>query len=371
MKQRRLIGPTIISLMLCALVADHLFLSQSPVSVSRFLAKTLAVIGTILAPAVDPGSYGRFSGVFLPISFVALVLALVWLSVVWAKSAMGQATPEADASPAMPSVKTPTAVPVTEDSTPPLRAARQFSLVSKLTFSIGAVGLLFGAAACLVVYGYLSRAIAREGKDRVETMTSGLREMVAPSMAAGRFNDLTAVLERYALNTFAAYVYIEDHEGRIIAHWPNDLPRYLRRDFPTSSERALGGVDGEYRSANVYEVAKRVSDGRSGFVHFAIWRESIQAEARRAVTLIAAAIGFVLLCLVGAFLVIARRFSCPLAELVAHAERISKGDLAVPLTLHRDDELGEIARSFERLRSSLRAVTARLEQGQRSHRLNE
>lgn len=371
MKQRRLVGPTIISVMLCALVVDHLFLNESPLSVSRFLAKALAVVGAIFSPAVDPDFYGRFSGVFLPISFAAFVVVLVWLIVARAKSAMSHATPDADASPAVPSVKSRAAAPVTEASTPPPRAARQFSLLSKLTFSIGAVGLLFGAAACLAVYGYLSRAIAREVKDRVETMTSGLRDMVVPGMVAGRFDEVTAALERYASKTAAAYLYVEDHEGRMIAHWPSDLPRYLRRDFPSSSERALGGVEGEYRSSSVYELAERVSDGPSGFVHFAIWRESMQAEARRAVTVITAATGIVLLCLVGAFLAMARWFSRPLADLVSHAERISKGDLAVPLALHRDDELGDIARSFERLRASLRAVTARLEQGPHNHRMHE
>jgi HAMP domain-containing protein len=371
MQQRRLIGPTIISSILCALVADHLFLSQSPWSVSRFVAKTLAIVGVIFAPAVDPASYGWFSRVFLPLFFPALVLVLVWLSVVRAKSAMSQVTPNAEAGPAVPLLKSPSAPRTNDVASPPPRVTRQFSLLGKLMFSIGAVGILFGAAACVIVYGYLNHAIDREVKGRVEVMASGLREILAISIKAGHVEEMRAVLERYASHYATAYVYIEDHEGRMIAHWPNDLPRYLRRNFPISTERALGGMNGEYRGSDTYEIAKRVSDGPWGFVHLAIWRQQIRAEAQRVVAVIAATIVLVLLCLLGVFLLIARRFSRPLTELVTHVERISKGDFAVPLALQREDELGDIARSFERMRSSLRAVTARLEQRQLTGRSDE
>ena len=152
---------------------------------------------------------------------------------------------------------------------------------------------------------------------------------------------------------------------------PSDLPRYLRRDFPQSTERALRGSRGEYRGLEIYEVAKPIAGEKPGFVHLAISRQAIAAEIDRVIVAIAGMIFLALLCIIGGFIFAARALNRPLAEIAGHAERISKGDFEVPLALQRTDEVGDIARSLERLRSSLRAVTARLEHVQRDRRSNE
>ena len=79
----------------------------------------------------------------------------------------------------------------------------------------------------------------------------------------------------------------------------------------------------------------------------------------------------VLICVTGFFLLLSRALLRPLAELVDQAARLSKGDFEVALELQRSDEFGDIARSLDRLRSSLRAVFARLDRGQDSPRSGE
>jgi len=144
------------------------------------------------------------------------------------------------------------------------------------------------------------------------------------------------------------------------------LPIYLSRDFPRSAELALDGTDAQYRGFAVYEIAQRVGSGKAGFVHLGLWRDAIDAESRRAVAPIAATIIILLVGVVSAFVYIAHCLNRPFIELVDHAQRISKGEFAVPLELKRADEIGEIARSLERMRSSLHAVVSRLKQVQTS-----
>jgi methyl-accepting chemotaxis protein len=146
----------------------------------------------------------------------------------------------------------------------------------------------------------------------------------------------------------------------MIAHWPSDLPRYLRRDFPRSAKRAFRGAERQYRGFEVYEVAKRVGDGESGFIHLAIWRQAVITEAQRIVVAIAVAYFILLCCVIAAFVSLSRSLNRPFAELVAHAEHISKGYFAAAPSLQLTDELGDIALALERLRSSLRAATVRL-----------
>lgn len=366
MLTRRLIGPTFISLALFGLLFDHLFLHESRWSVSRFLGKVFVIASTIVAPVADPALYSRI-GTFLV--SLGLVLFLLSLILSRAKRDMSRATPDANVATPTPVRKTPVApepVDVSKETLlPATKERRPGSLLNNWLFSFGTVGALLNVAICLIVFAFLSRAIEKQMKDRIHVMALGLGEVVAPALAARNIEAVAEAVARYASTNSVAYIYIEDLEGRIIAHWPTDLPRHLRRDFPNSTERALQGTDGEYRRLEIFELAGRIGDGRSGFIHLAIGRQTSDTEAQRVVAVIGAAIFVLLFGAIGFLLLLVRPLHRPFAELVDNAEQISKGDFAARLALQNTDELGEIARSLERLRSSLRAVTARLEHGLR------
>lgn len=366
MRARRLLGPTVISLALCGLLADYLFMSESRWSPLRFLAEVFSVLGAIFTPVFDPALYSWMGSIFVPIVLGALVIVLLWLSITSAKSAMSEATPNADAAdPAIHRKATVTPIPVVvpnQISAPVSSQTWQYRLLTKLVISFGTVGVLFGIAVCVIVYIFLTRGLRKEVESYVDVMATGIREIVAPELAAGRVGEAAAAIEEYAVNNNIAYLYVEHPDGRMIAHWPPDLPRYLRRDFPGSAKGAFRGTDGQYRGFEIYEVAKRVSDLKSkpGFIHLAMSRQAISTETQRIVAAIAAVYLIVLCCVIAAFVSLARSLNRPFGELVAHAERISKGHFAAPPRLQLTDELGDIALALERLRSSLRAVTVRL-----------
>jgi HAMP domain-containing protein len=348
-------------------------MSESPWSASRFFGKFLSIVSMILTPAVDPALYSWIGAAFIPVFSAAVVLVLLAVMVSRAKRAMSEATPLADASTADPARQAPARVPSDVSHQTELAAAKESqrtSLVGKWVFSFGAVGALFGLVICLIVFVFLSRAIERQVKNRIEIITMGLAENVTRAVASGKL-DAAGLVENYALSTSVAYLYIEDANGEIIDRWPKEMLRYLRRDFPGSTERALAGIEGEYRGAETFEIARPFGDGKLGFVHLAIWRESIRAEAQRFTALIAGAIVMALLPLAGASVLLGRSLCRPLVELVEQAKSLSNGDFNVPLALQREDELGDIARSLERLRSSLRAVAARLGKAQLPDRSGE
>jgi HAMP domain-containing protein len=59
-------------------------------------------------------------------------------------------------------------------------------------------------------------------------------------------------------------------------------------------------------------------------------------------------------------LVLAAKAIRPLMELKASADEISRGQLDTPVTIRSTDEVGELARSLERMRASLKAAMVRL-----------
>ncbi len=365
MKKRRLIAPTVASILLCALVADSLYFADAPWSVVRFVRKFASGFGAVFAPALDPANYGWLSSVAVPVGVVGAAVIILAVAVLRAKRAMRQATPapgDALPAPVLPGriEHQPSAADGRAQSSEE-PAKRSYGMVGRLTLCFCAIGLLFAVGAGAIVYAFLARMMDRQIQLRADAVAFGINEVVTRRVRDGAAQELPDAMRKYAAMDGAAFVYVEDREGRIVAHFPQDMPIYLDRDFPRSSEAALRGATIHYRGAAVYEIAKRIDAG-GGFVHLGLWRGFVAAEARRAFAPIAALTALALIAAAAAFIAVARAVYRPLADLVRHAEQISKGEFAVPLALQRADEIGEIARSLERLRSSLRAVVSRLDQ---------
>ena len=302
----------------------------------------------------------------LPITMIVLVFALLWLAITRAKEAKREATQDAETS-------TPSAaqsqlsdirqgVELVADAEPATVPSRRYPLIRQLTFGFGAVAIVFGFATCVIVFGSISRVYEKELTSRTQIITIGLSDLVTRRLATKSVQGLANDVEKYAAMKAVAYVYVENAKGAIIANAPEELPRYLIRDFPRSAERALGGVNVRYRGADVFEVANRIGGVNAGFVHLGIWRGAIAAEARMALLPMVAGIVVLILGITAMFIVIARRLNRPLLDLVVQADRISRGDFTVTLSSKRSDEIGDIARSIERLRASLFAVVRRLDQ---------
>lgn len=75
--------------------------------------------------------------------------------------------------------------------------------------------------------------------------------------------------------------------------------------------------------------------------------------------LVASSIGIAIF----ASVLIARKLTTPMTGLISQIERLSEGDLREPIILEREDELGNLAKAAERLRSFLAATASGLQEG--------
>jgi methyl-accepting chemotaxis protein len=57
---------------------------------------------------------------------------------------------------------------------------------------------------------------------------------------------------------------------------------------------------------------------------------------------------------------LSRGMTVPILELRDTANRASRGDTSQPVSVNTDDEIGDLARDFERMRKSLEAAMRRL-----------
>jgi methyl-accepting chemotaxis protein len=175
-----------------------------------------------------------------------------------------------------------------------------------------------------------------------------------------RYQDLRDELSKATTRPAVANAYLEYGDGKLVAHAPRDLPDHLIRR-PSLEPRLMTGEQAvAYRNETVYDYAQRSGVKNRFVVHLGIWQDSVLVETATIVGAILVAVVLLGLCAAAAFLVLLQDLHRPLLELIEQSTRISKGDFSATLATKRGDELGDLARSLERMRSSLRAVLARI-----------
>lgn len=359
-KRRRLIGPALLALALCGFWTGEASFAEWPWSILSFVSNPRA----IFFPASDPALDAWLKNIALPASLIAILLVVLSLSIVRAKRGVTETTPLPGA--VSHSATAAKAVPAWSSAGEASPKRWVGGLFGRFIVVFATIAVVLSVAACMIAYRHIYGITDQNLKSRAEAMALGLADLSARHLEAGTFDGLPAEIGRYAWDRSIAYVYVEDAQGRIVGHTPADLPRYLSRDFPRSAERAINGIEVNYRGEPVYEIAKRFGGASGGFVRLSVWRAASSEETRLAVTPVVLAVFALLLGAVGIFAAIVDRLNRPFLRLLDHAGRISKGDWGVPLEVRRGDEIGDIARSLERLRSSLRAVVARLERSRRT-----
>lgn len=375
MSSRRLIGPTLVSLAMLGLWLDYLFFSQSPWSATKILGKILGIFGGIFAPLFDPKHYAWADAFLLPALAIFFVVVLLSIIVARAKVAMKQATPHPQQYvPLSPAKPKPAGAPAVAEEQPlPRRWPKEWHLGyrGKLVAYFAVLSAIFGASAIVVVYPRLGQTLEREIKRRADVAAIALGELARRNLASKSQAALEAAMDDLASQTSVAYVYVEDAAGQIIAHRPRELLIHLRRDFPKSAERALKGVELDYRGLTVYEVATRVGDGKGGYAHLAIWRDVIEEELRHATAPIAAWMLVVMSLVTALFAWLIRLAYRPLMELIDNASRISKGELDLEAGTGQSGEAGDLGRSFDVMRFRMRAVLSQLEEAESLERSRE
>jgi HAMP domain-containing protein len=369
---RKLIAPMVVTLVMFGLWIDYLFFRDYPWSVVNLLSKFLEILIRIFEPLFDPALYWWVGEIVVPVVMILSAVVLLYVSVAKAKVAMGKATLSVDDIVTLPVSKpAPPPASVEESAAPAVvRKAWKLGLVGKMAASFGTLGLLFGVAASIIVYARVGGALEAEIRRRAAVFVVGLSDVAARYATAQGELELRQTVDKYGSRKSVAYVYFEDGAGRIIAHMPPELPILLRRDFPKSAERALKGIESDYRGSPVYEITARVESRGGGYVHVAIWRDAIEEEARRVVTPIAASILVLLSGLALLFAWVVWHLSLPFIKLVDFTSRISRGELDLEVDVAETGEVGDLARSFERMRSSLHAVLNRLEEADSMERSN-
>jgi HAMP domain-containing protein len=157
-----------------------------------------------------------------------------------------------------------------------------------------------------------------------------------------------------------AYAYIQDPKSEVIATSIQPFPVELKEATGRGDQRISNSRTTSVRGKSIYETRVPLLDGQLGAVHVGLWAETIQQDVRGTLLTIVGLIGICLATGVAIAIMITTKTIRPVLELKSIADEISRGHLDTPVSFQSNDEVGELARSLERMRASLKAAMTRL-----------
>src|SRR5262245_35477621 len=220
-----------------------------------------------------------------------------------------------------------------------------------------------GACAIAVVYRLTGDTLRDQLDRRSLAIANNFSDAAAAHIASGNPLALHALARKYTLHDGVAYAYVEDGKGTILAHTFGSFPQEIQPQSTAGVRREPERRSLQWGGRTVLETAVPVLEGQMGRVHVGFWADRLQEEVQRALIPIVGVIAIIPF--VGALLsfFLAHWIVRPIVGLTQIAEKVTMGDLEVSVggdCVSTHDEIGDLARALERMRSSLKAAMMRL-----------
>jgi HAMP domain-containing protein len=244
-------------------------------------------------------------------------------------------------------------------------AAQGFSLTGKVTAGLVSLITLLGLLVIGVVYKFTSDALRDQFDQRAVAIATNMSDAAAPHVVRKNVLELSGLLRNYALLQGVEYAFIENGHGEVIAHTLGTFPPELKATVSAEARlhpqtRAL-----RFGEKTVYETSVPILGGQVGAAHLGIGGDFVEGEVQRTLFPMLTIVAVILLAGIVISAVLVAVMTRPLRHLGHVADTMSKGDLDTPVSvgIESHDEIGDLARSLERMRSSLKAAMSRFSDG--------
>jgi methyl-accepting chemotaxis protein len=232
-------------------------------------------------------------------------------------------------------------------------------LIWKITRMFVIMMMVMGILVVAIVYQMTARALREQLGYRVSSIAMNLSDAAAGPLSRSNSLELHALATKYASLDGIAYAAIERPDGDMMVHSLTRSAEELKTKVhmdprqPQRREVTLG-------DRRIFEVGMPILEGQLGVARVGIWADAVQEVIYRELVPLISVLVVVLVIGTFLFVAVARQIVRPVLGLTEVAVRMSRGDLETPVGVDRQDEIGELARSLERMRASLKAAMLRL-----------
>jgi HAMP domain-containing protein len=239
------------------------------------------------------------------------------------------------------------------------QAMRGVGLIWKITRMFVMTMAILAILVIGIVYQMTGRALKEQLGYRVSSIAINFSDAAAGPLSRRNNLELHVLAVKYARLDGIAYASIEGPSGDVIVHSPGSFPEEIRSKSPMDP-RQPQKREVMLNQRPIFEVGMPILEGQLGVARVGIWGDAVeQAIYRELIPLITV---LVIVLVIGTlfFIGVVRGIVRPIVGLTDVAIKMSRGDLETPIGVDRNDELGDLARSLERMRASLRAAMLRL-----------
>lgn len=242
--------------------------------------------------------------------------------------------------------------------------SRRISLKWKIGGTYTAVMLVLSVFVIAAMYQLTNKMLRDQLDKRALAVAINLSDASAGHLVGRNLLGLHALLRKYSLLDGVAYAFIVDNRGEIIAHTLETFPPEARQGLAANAQRETRRRELSLRNKTIYEISVPILEGQVGTAHIGFWADTVEKEIQSALFRFIGIIAIVPF--VGALLsfILAHWIVRPIVGLTEVADKVTKGDLETSVSgkcVESRDEIGDLARSLERMRSSLKAAMMRLE----------
>jgi methyl-accepting chemotaxis protein len=236
--------------------------------------------------------------------------------------------------------------------------ARRLRLSWKIAGILAGMMFFIGLLLITVVYQSVVRIIQNQAEQRAKAIAITLSDGAAMHISAKKPAALRALLIKYTALEKVAYAFVEDEKGRVLANTLDS--RELQHESVVDGERSPRWTMVTVKGRLTYDTQAPILDGRLGTVHIGIWKDAIDNQIQDVAYPFIRLILIVFMMGVGIVVLLVIHIVRPIVQLTETAREISRGDLDRAAGFNSCDEIGDLARSLERMRSSLKAAMIRL-----------
>jgi methyl-accepting chemotaxis protein len=246
----------------------------------------------------------------------------------------------------------------------PLQAwTDRLSLRAKLLTAAGTIAGFCLLLALIVAVNRMDSALQRQLILRGLNASVSTATALEPLAVDQKAFEMATVVTNLQSSSGVAYAYVIDPTGRLLAFAfsgppPQGLaalhPAVAGQDGPLTATVTVGGQE-------VIDTVVPLMQGSVGSLHVGLDLAPARAERRRLVATVLFSGGAILALALALLWMALGQLVSPLNELNAAVLRIvEEGDLTQTLANGRQDEVGQLARSFQRMVDQLREIPAQL-----------
>lgn len=243
------------------------------------------------------------------------------------------------------------------------QASRRVSLKWKIGGAFAGVILTLGALVMIAVYHLAQQALRHQLDQRALVLAHTLSNAAAGHIAGGNLLALHALARKATLLDGVAFALIENSKGEVMVHTLETVPPELQTALSSGEPRRSYRRDLSLAGRPVYATRVPILEGQLGTAHVGFWGDNLEKEIQR--TLLPLIGVMAIVPLIGALVsfLLAHWMVRPLVGLTEIADKVTMGDLETSVSgkcVRARDEIGDLARALERMRSSLKAAMLRL-----------